>query len=230
MELSKRLSAVANEVLYDTIADIGTDHGYLPVYLIKNDKIKKAIACDVNKGPLEKAAENIKLSGLENEIKIRLGDGLSCVSENEAETIVIAGMGGILICKILDEGKSALKTVKQLVLQPQRDFYCVRKKAHEHGFKIINEVMVFDAGKYYNIINAVKGVEKYSSEKDYFFGKILLEKKTKVFTDYIEERLKKYEDVLSHMSENNHDYKKIAALTEEYKEVFYECRKNNTDT
>jgi tRNA (adenine22-N1)-methyltransferase len=90
--------------------------------------------------------------------------------------------------------------------------------------------MVFDAGKYYNVINAVKGVEKYSSEKDYFFGKILLEKKTKVFTDYIEERLKKYEDVLSHMSENNRDYKKIAALTEEYKEVFYECRKNNTDT
>ena len=152
MEISKRLTAVAEFVKYRTIADIGTDHGYIPCFLALNKKIDSAFACDVNEGPLEKAKENIALNGLENVIKPRLGSGLSALGDDTAETIVIAGMGGLLICNILNDEKEKLKNIKQLVLQPQRDTDSVRKLLHSLGFVIEDEEMLIDNGKYYTII------------------------------------------------------------------------------
>jgi len=227
MVLSERLKAVADEVLYDTIADIGTDHGYLPIFLLKSGKIKKAVACDINEGPLLKAGENIKKNSLDGFIELRLCGGLSGLNDGEAQTVVISGMGGILICSILDEGREKLENIKQLVLQPQRDADIVRKKIHELGFKITDEKMIYDGGKYYNVINAEKGNEKYESERDYFFGRLLLEKRPAVFLSYIKNRADKYENALKAVSFDNADTEKLKALLKAYREVLYGNGKDN---
>ena len=103
MELSKRLEMVAGLVTQERIADIGTDHGYVPIYLYKQGRIKKAYACDVRKGPLEKCKKNIALYGAEDVIETRLGSGLTPLRPGEAETAIMAGMGGMLIVHILQD-------------------------------------------------------------------------------------------------------------------------------
>ena len=103
MELSKRLEMVAGLVTQERIADIGTDHGYVPIYLYKQGRIKKAYACDVRKGPLEKCRKNIALYGAEDVIETRLGSGLTPLKAGEAETAIMAGMGGMLIVHILQD-------------------------------------------------------------------------------------------------------------------------------
>ena len=203
MEISKRLTAVAGFVKYRTIADIGTDHGYIPCFLALNKKIDSAFACDVNEGPLEKAKENIALNGLENVIKPCLGSGLSALGNDTAKTIVIAGMGGLLICNILNDEKEKLKNIKQLVLQPQRDTDSVRKLLHSLDFVIEDEEMLIDNGKYYTIISAVHGSEKYDSDIDYLYGKKLIEKKSPVLKEYLEKMKSKYEKILSKTAEKS---------------------------
>ena len=200
MGLSERLKTAALMVKYKNIADIGTDHGYVPCFLAENKIINHAIACDINKGPLLRAEENIRNSGLEDIIETRLGNGLDKIEGSEAETVIIAGMGGILICDILKKDTEKLNSIKQLVLQPQRDVYKVRKCLHSLGFKIDNEEMVFENGKYYNIISAVKGVETYESDADYIFGRRLIENKSQVLKAYINSRIKKYENILAKAS------------------------------
>ncbi|MDO4531742.1 MAG: class I SAM-dependent methyltransferase, partial [Bacillota bacterium] len=103
MDISKRLELVAGLVTHDVIADIGTDHGYVPIYLYKQGKIKKAYACDVRKGPLEKCRQNIAQYGAGNVIETRLGSGLTPLLPGEAETAIMAGMGGMLIVHILED-------------------------------------------------------------------------------------------------------------------------------
>ena len=137
---------------------------------------------------------------MEQNIETRLGNGLDKIEGSEAETVIIAGMGGILICDILKKDTEKLNSIKQLVLQPQRDVYKVRKCLHSLGFKIDDEEMVFENGKYYNIIIAVKGVETYESDADYIFGRRLIEKKSQVLKAYINSRIKKYENILARAS------------------------------
>ncbi len=191
MRLSQRLLSVANETQYKTIADIGTDHAFVPIYLIKEGKINKALACDVSKGSLEKAKINIEQNRLDEHIITRLSDGLKAIKPNEAETVILAGMGGMLINDILKESPAVLDTVKQLILQPQKDVPPVRKCIHSLGFSIVNEIMLFEAGVYYNIINCHKGSEAPYSEKEYLFGKILLERKDAILKEYLQFNLEK---------------------------------------
>ena len=117
MQLSKRLLAVSEMVTSNSrLADIGTDHGYIPIYLIENKRVPRAIAMDVNKGPLNRAKENIEHHGLENYIETRLSDGAAALHSGEVDAVVIAGMGGGLVMKILTEGSGVLKSVKELIL------------------------------------------------------------------------------------------------------------------
>ncbi|MGL4790592.1 MAG: tRNA (adenine(22)-N(1))-methyltransferase [Anaerotignaceae bacterium] len=215
MEISMRLKTVAAQVEFETVADIGTDHGYVPIYLLKTGAIKKAIACDVNKGPLMKATENIGKNILSNFIETRLGNGLEPIKENEVETAVIAGMGGMLICDILNNPVS--KTLKQLVVQPQLDIDKVRKHLHNMGFYIKNEEMLIEDGKFYTVINALKGEEKYSTEEEYFFGKVNLGKKSQILKEYLEFRIKKLKEVESNLKESNteNSIKKIKEISAE---------------
>ena len=202
MEISKRLELVASLVTHDVIADIGTDHGYVPIYLYKQGKIRKAYACDVRKGPLEKCRENIALYGAEDVIETRLGSGLTPLAPGEAETAIMAGMGGMLIVHILEDSPEVAESLRELVLSPQRDFHEVRKYLHKIGFSIKEEHMLKEDGKPYVLMRCEKGEEKYDSEIDYLYGKLLLEKKDPVLKELLLQEEGKYSRLLDSLKNN----------------------------
>lgn len=174
MDISKRLQTVAALASYPVVADIGTDHGYVPIYLHKIGKLQKAFACDVRKGPLEKARENILMHQAQEIIETRLGSGLATLQPGEADTAIIAGMGGMLMIRILEDSPEVVKSLKELILAPQHDVDQVRRYLHSIGLIIETELMIKEDGKYYNIMRCIHGEEKYHREIDYLYGKRLL--------------------------------------------------------
>ena len=171
MLLSERLQKIADCISTETLADIGTDHGYIPIYCVKNDKCVRAIACDINEGPLKSACENISTNGLSEKIETRLSNGLDALLPNEADTIVIAGMGGFLIRDILINGEDKVGDNTVLILQPMvaaaelREFLCA------NGYDIFKEILAREDAKFYNILCVKKGECEYSA-KDILLGRI----------------------------------------------------------
>lgn len=189
MQLSNRLKTVADTVTKgNRVADVGCDHAYIAIYLAENDIAPGVIAMDVNKGPLSKAKENIRLWGLAERIETRLSDGLSKLNPGEADSIVIAGMGGSLMVRILREGEKSLEEVRELVLQPQSEIFLLRRYLHEKGYTIQSEKMVKEDEKFYVIIKAVKTEETeiYDEDLYYLYGKFLLESEEPVVKEYLE--------------------------------------------
>lgn len=137
------------------LADVGTDHGYIPIALVQRQKITGAIAMDINKGPLARAQENIASARLGDYIQTRLSDGVAALGEGEADSILIAGMGGELVIHILSEGERVCKTVSELILQPQSDIRKVREYLRLHQYKIVDEDMICEDGKYYPMMRVV---------------------------------------------------------------------------
>lgn len=221
IKISNRLKAIANEVKYTKIADIGTDHAYIPIYLCQLNKIDFCLACDINKGPLEIANCNIKKYKYENIIHTLLCDGIEKIIPNSVDTLIIAGMGGQLIIDILDKNRELLKSIKQLVLQPQLDIYSVRKYIHKIGFRIDNEQMIVDNKKYYNIINAILGNEEYTKDEYYTFGKVLIDNKSKVLKEYIDLQIKKFDIIINseQIKNNNKAFQKLNNQIKALKEV-----------
>ncbi len=189
MELTPRLKAVADTVTKgNRVADVGCDHAYISIYLVEQNIGSKIIATDVNKGPLERANENIRRFGKKDVIQTRLSNGLEKIEPGEVDTVLIAGMGGALVVRILEEGARVVDECKELVLQPQSEFFLVRKYLHSIGFFIQTEHMLIDDGKYYVVIRAVKGdkVIPYDKEVFYVYGKCLLEQKGDVLKEYLQ--------------------------------------------
>ena len=153
MGISKRLETIAN---YATpgyrAADIGTDHGYVPIYLLRNQISPHVIAVDLSRDSLAKAEMNIARAGLTGEIECRISDGLSGITPGEVDTIVISGMGGILMDRILRTNMDVVNKAKELVLSPHRDPDLIRLFAKENGFAILNDEQILDRKKYYTII------------------------------------------------------------------------------
>ena len=228
MEISERLKTVASFVRTSrVIADIGTDHGYIPIYLCLEDTIDRAIACDVNREPVRRAACNINRYGLGGRIETRLGDGLKPVKTGEAEGAVIAGMGGMLIIDILDECREKTGALGELVLQPQTDVDRVRKYIHSIGFKIDDEAVIFEDGIYYNVIRAVRDKEKYDSEADYIFGRINIRRKDPTLKEFIEKDMNKSKRIMETLERagTENSAKRLAEL-EKYVEIcgeVYKC-------
>lgn len=202
MEISKRLKIIANAVPTgtNTVVDIGTDHGYIPIYLIKNNMANKCIACDINPMPLSNAEKNIKRYNMSNQIETRLSNGLSQIEAGEADAIIIAGMGGMLIINILKENLEVVKASGLLILQAQLDIIEVRKYIHSINFSIIDEQMICDEGKYYTVILAKPGQENPYYEIEYMFGKKLIEKKDLVFKEFVKKKLNDLEGLKSNIS------------------------------
>ena len=174
MELSKRLQAVAGLVTAGSVlADIGTDHAYIPIWLTESGRIRGAVAMDVNPGPLERAEENIREHGLKDHICTRLSDGFAALKPGEADCAVIAGMGGGLTVRILREGRSIVRTLKECILQPQSEIEKVRAFLLEEGFLFIKEDMVEEDGKYYPMMKAV--LRQYLEREIHIKRKILSE-------------------------------------------------------
>ena len=137
IKLSKRMKAAASMVTTgNVLADIGTDHGYVPIALVQRGRIPSAIAMDINKGPLEKAREHIVMCNLQDKIETRLSDGTKALTVGEADSILIAGMGGELVLHILREGEAVCHSAKELVLQPQSDVHKVREYLRNNGYLI----------------------------------------------------------------------------------------------
>ncbi|NDO46564.1 class I SAM-dependent methyltransferase [Clostridium sp. MD294] len=185
LELSRRLRCVGDFVTQKTVADIGTDHAYIPIYLHKKGKAEKIIACDINQKPLQKAQQNIKAHHAENVIVTRLGNGLQTLQPNEVDTVIISGMGGMLIIELLKQSKEIVDTVKEFVLCPHLDVPAVRKYLHYIGYSIVDEKMILEDDIFYTILRAIKGEQKYSKEIEYLFGKILLDSKDTVLKQFI---------------------------------------------
>jgi tRNA (adenine22-N1)-methyltransferase len=170
--LNKRLQNISAFIkANDVVLDIGCDHSLLGIYLVLNKNVK-VIGSDINKGPLEKAKENLKKYHLSRKIELRLGDGLSVMSD-DINTIVISGMGGLSIINILKDIKK-YPNVKKLIISPNNDFSLTREEISKLGFHVYKEMMVLDSGKYYLISEYHTGSRKI----DNFFGKLDLENET----------------------------------------------------
>lgn len=189
IRLSDRLRMNASFVTPGSrLADVGTDHGYIPITLVIEKKIPSALAMDVNEGPLERAKEHIREFQLESCIHTRLSDGVQALHPGEADSVLIAGMGGALTVKILTEGEQVLKSVKELILQPQSEIDKVRRYLEKTGYRIVKEDMVCEDGKYYPVMKAVAGEMHYDREIFYQYGKLLLDAGHSVLKDYLEKR------------------------------------------
>ncbi len=156
--LKERLDMILSHIDGETVADIGTDHGYIPVQLALFKKAKKVIATDLNKGPLDSARENVLKNNVEDIVKLRLGSGLLPLEVGECDTIVIAGMGGELISQILRASEDVAKSANKLLLQPMNSQDTLRKFLLENGYKIIKEDIKVEGFKVYNLIIARKGL------------------------------------------------------------------------
>lgn len=205
MELSKRLQTVAMAVTPgNRLADVGTDHGYIPIYLVKKGVCPKAYAMDVNKGPLARADEHIRQEMLPDRIETRLSDGLSKLSPEEADTIIIAGMGGELICRILREASHFLSAGKEFILQPQSEWFKVRHLLHDFGYHIEKEWFLKEEGKYYVVIKALPSAdgkkEAYPDEFQYAYGDCLLKERNPVLLEYLRKEKDKKQKILERMA------------------------------
>lgn len=186
VKLSERLQAVADLISPGlNVSDVGCDHGYLSIYLMENKIAKSVIASDVRIGPLSKAADNINTYGFENQIDLRLSDGLDMIDAGEVDSIVMSGMGGNLMMDILERGKDVVLSAKELILQPQSEIAGLRHYLKDIGFMIISESMVYEDYKYYPMMKAVKGEMNWDREIYYIYGKVLLREQNPVLHQFL---------------------------------------------
>ena len=200
------------------LADVGTDHGYIPIALVQEKIIPSALAMDVNPGPLERAKQHIRESHLESDIHTRLSDGVQSLQPGEADSVLIAGMGGALTGKILQEGREVLRTVKELILQPQSEIDKVRRYLEQAGYKITKEDMVWEEGKYYQVMKAEAGEMHYDCENFYHYGKLLLESGHPVLRKYLTQRRALCEQLLKKLDQEGRIEERTQARLQEIKE------------
>ena len=209
MGLSLRLTEVKNMVKpCGKACDIGCDHGFVAIELVRSGAARQVIACDINKGPLEACKKNVGLAGLSDKIDIRLSDGLSGIKESDRiDVVIIAGMGGNLMTEILSKGIEVVRKASQLVLQPQSEIFLVRGFLRENGFEINKESFVLDAGKYYFIIDAEPTeIKKPAVKEDEFYDNYsgyLIREKNPLYRQYLEEQLKLTEGYLDSVKDDS---------------------------
>ncbi len=201
MHLSKRMHMVADMVPKSRcVADVGCDHGYLSIWLVRENITDTAIAMDLRTGPLSKAEENVRFFHQQEKIQTRLSDGVTKLQPGEADTIVIAGMGGELMSGILAAGAEQVEAAEHLVLQPQSDMAMVRRQVAKQGYRIVDEDACLDDGKYYVVMRAEKGAAEPSG-KPYAdeYGTILIAKGHPVYRQYLQQEYEKKQVMLERL-------------------------------
>ena len=223
--LSERLKAIASFIPKNSIvADIGTDHGYLPVYLIEKGISKKVIATDISINSLEKISQLVKTKGLEERIDIRQGNGLGVLKAFEVDTLVIAGMGGLLIKDILDNNKDIANSVVNFILQPNVASKELREYLYANSFEIVDEKLVKESGKFYEIIYAKKG-KAYIKEDLYLeIGEKLFLNRDPLLKEYIQHKVSVAESIIAELKAVNSEkgrerYEELMEKVKAYKEV-----------
>lgn len=196
MQLSGRMRAVAALITPGRVlADIGTDHGYIPIEMVESGRVERAIAMDVREGPLSRARENIRARGLEEKIQTRLSDGAAALRAGEADRAVIAGMGGRLTVRILAAGAEVFDAMEALILQPQSDLSEVRGYLQQNGWRIEAEDMVFEDGKYYPMMRAGRGRMGELTPEEALYGPLLLRDRNPVLAEFLKKEEKTYEAI-----------------------------------
>ncbi|KJJ41319.1 SAM-dependent methyltransferase [Bacillus subtilis] len=201
------------------MADIGSDHAYLPCYAVLNHKASGAIAGEITDGPFLSAKRQVEKSGLSSQISVRQGDGLEVIKKGEADAITIAGMGGSLIAHILEAGKDKLTGKERLILQPNIHAVHIREWLYKEGYALIDEVILEEDGKCYEVLVAEEGDRDaayagISLAAGMLVGPFLAKEKNKVF-------FKKWTQELKH-TQNIHEQISQAASTEQNKQKLKE--------
>ncbi|MDE7094920.1 MAG: class I SAM-dependent methyltransferase [Anaeroplasmataceae bacterium] len=195
------------------VCDIGCDHAYALVYAIKEYGVEKGIAADISLGPLLNAKKTIEEYHLEQQIKTILSDGFDAISSQDFDTAIIAGMGGILMCDILNKALPKLKG-KKLILEANSDTYRIRKLLSENGFRIVEENALYDHEKYYEIVVFEEGNSNYDS-LDILYGPQLRRVKPQSFVKCYQKKL----DLLSSILPQIKDEKEKEEKLSQYKEI-----------
>ncbi|WP_422486506.1 tRNA (adenine(22)-N(1))-methyltransferase [Gudongella sp. DL1XJH-153] len=227
MNLSPRLKRIADFIPNNSIvADVGTDHGYVPKYLIDKGISKLVIATDISKGSLQKTVDYIREENLEEEITTRLGDGLDPIRPFEVDTLVIAGMGGLLIAEIMSKSMEVSKSINTLILQPMVGSPELRKYLLQNNFRIVDEDLVREGDKFYEIIVAKTGLQKFDKELDYEISPVMLKKKNSpVLREFVEMKIKMNENVIEKLRNRTGEKSmsrllELEKIVEDYREVF----------
>lgn len=209
--ISKRLKEIAKYTKgYNLLLDVGSDHGLLPIYAINNNFVNDAIASDINYKPLIKAKENYTKYNLE--IKTIVFDG---IPETNSDVIAICGMGAELIIQILEKTLKNAKNLKRLILSPNNDYYILRQYLN-NKFNIVDEEVIIDRNHYYEVIVLEEGNSNYT-DKELYFGPILLKKRTKEFIDKLNKDLSTFKNIVDGITNNDkkEEIKKEIKMIEE---------------
>ena len=207
IKLSNRLKKIAELVDFGaTVIDVGTDHGYVPNFLCEKKISRDIIATDISKNSLEKSIELTRERDNEKYIRNILANGI--VKENR-DNIIIAGLGGIQIAEIILNSIEIARSAKKLILQPMQKTNILRRELNNMGFEIIDEEIIFEDDRYFEIILArYSGQIKKIEEVDFYFSKSLIEKKDKVYLDFLRERQRELEKILSNINNDSDRTKK----------------------
>ena len=234
MELSKRLQAVTNLVgSQQIVADIGTDHGYIPIYLIESGICSKVIAMDINEGPYLRAKQHIAAHQLDKLIDTRLSDGMQGLEIGEATTIILAGMGGGLVIKILEQDRRLWNHIQEVILQPQSEIAKVRTYLYQNQWEIVAEDMVREDGKFYPIMKVRQTEQKMTvyTEAELQYGRLLMQAQHPILAEFLAYDIEIKEKVLQTLVDKTaeHIVERIKTLKDEL-EVAYEVQRNITDS
>ena len=217
MRLSDRLETIlACCGTGECLADVGTDHAQVPVELVERGHFRRAIAMDLREGPLQRAEQTVLRRNLQDKVRLRLADGLAGLSPGEADVIVIAGMGGPLMARILEDGKEAAAAARRLVLSPQSELPDFRRFLHVQKYRIEEECLLEDEGKRYSVMIASPGEEDPWASEEYFFGKQPIVRKDPLLLDWLKRDLEAAESLLEKLNglEGERIAERRAALAE----------------
>ena len=219
--LSERLLHIAEQVSDgQVLADVGCDHGYLPIYLVQKGQMQRAVAMDINEGPLQRAREHIDQEALGAYIQTRLSNGLEKLSPGEADAVIIAGMGGNLTIDILTRGENVVRTLDQLILEPQSELAAVRAFLRENNYFVEAEDLVLEDGKYYPILRVLpkrsSDVLTFSGESGLSpavldaYGHRLLAAHHPVLLSFLQKEKKQCEQILAGLPTEDSESERIA--------------------
>lgn len=206
IQINQRLKKVSEYIKGDYLADIGSDHAYLPIYAIENNLTSRAIAGEVIRGPFDASVKNVRAHGLESVISVELGDGLTVLkTDNSITSITICGMGGPLITKILRAGQEKLANRPRLILQSNIQSQPIRVLLQQLNYRIVDEVLLTEKGHTYEIIVADYSEDlKDLSALELKFGPILLSQKSELFYQKWGRELKALEHILTQLNQTTH--------------------------
>jgi len=216
------MQCIADSVLRGgVVADIGTDHGFIPIWLLQNGRAEKVIMTDINEGPLAKAKRNAEEAGVLEGFELRLGDGLAPIADGEADSVIIAGMGGELIARILEDDPLKARSFPLLVFQPRTRSSVLRHWLCDNDFNIVGESLVREGGRICQVLSAMpaehspKG-ETFFEEADYHVAPLLFWNRDPLLEDFLKQKVANCETVLRELS--NSDSQDAERLREEWTE------------